>query len=272
MKYYRIKIKMARGEDDPMGNNNRAGALKKIIIGLALCVVTVCMLAGILLLLTSGNQSTRTNTMDLKLSGNGTVTEDQLLSAKNVLEKRFDALNYNVSITPTSGGPRNRGLTVNYDNISLAKMASIATTPGLVDLRIQTSGNESQHVLYSDEIMSASIPVSGTDIDGLGAREISIRLTSSGARGLQQACIQYGATTDPLNHSISLLLDGKAFYSAPLSHQLASEIVGQPVDFLSISTGSGDNGKNMAELVTACLQGGVLPLRIEIVNNGNGTV
>ena len=50
---------MARGEDDPMGNNKRGSALKKIIIGLAIGVVIVCLLAGILLLVTSSNQSIR---------------------------------------------------------------------------------------------------------------------------------------------------------------------------------------------------------------------
>lgn len=251
-----------------MGNHGRDISWKSMALGLVVCAILVCLLGGILLLfMASGSPPALTNSMSLKLTGNGTVTDDELLSAKNTLQKRFDALDYNVSISPTRDSLSTVGLTANYDNISSDKMAMLATTPGLIDVRIQTAGNESQHILYGDEIASARVLSSGADANGSEMWGISILLTSSGARGMQQACIQYGATTDSVNHSISFLLDGKPFYSAPLSSGLAGEMAGHPVEAYTLSTGPGDAGKNMADLATACLRSGVLPLRIEVAGN-----
>ena len=44
---------------------------------------------------------------------------------------------------------------------------------------------------------------------------VSFTLSEAGATAFQEAAIKYGATTDPANHNLIMLLDNKTVYSAP---------------------------------------------------------
>ncbi|MHC1625912.1 MAG: preprotein translocase subunit SecD [Methanoculleaceae archaeon] len=138
-------------------------------------------------------------------------------------------------------------------------------TQGKFEIRIQTTGNESVHVLFGDAISS----VEGTVRQRNGQWGVGFSLTEDGAEALRQAAIQYGAAADPMNHELIMLLDGDVVYSAPLSTDLAQRIKTIAVRDLLASTGSGDSGLQAARALEVHLRAGALPVEVSIAGSGS---
>jgi preprotein translocase subunit SecD len=94
-------------------------------------------------------------------------------------------------------------------------------------------------------------------------------LTENGALALQKAAIDAGATKNPMEHNLIMLLDGNEVYSAPLSNSAAQQLEKGPIYSWQSSTGTGDEGKAQANQLQIHLRAGALPVNVEIIGAGH---
>ena len=119
--------------------------------------------------------------------------------------------------------------------VDIATAQEIVGSQGKFEIRIQTTGNETEHVLYGDAIKSVSTPTQ--DPPGSNVWGVGFTLSESGATAFQEAANTYGATTNPDAHEIMMLLDDEIVYSAALNPKLAAELKTTPVRELRATTG-----------------------------------
>jgi len=137
---------------------------------------------------------------------------------------------------------------------------------GKFEIRIQTTGNNTEHVVSGDKITSVQVPSqepAGSDKWGVG-----FTLSEEGAAEFQAAAIRYGATVDPANHYLAMLLDNKTVYSAPLSTDLAGKLQTEKIRQLFASTGTGKAGSQQATDLEIHLRAGALPVDVTIAGSG----
>ena len=152
--------------------------------------------------------------------------------------------------------------------VDITTAQEIVGSQGKFEIRIQTTGNATEHVLYGDTITSVSPPSRypvGSDIWGVG-----FTLNEEGAAAFRTAAITYGATTNPDAHPIMMLLDDEEVYSASLNPELAAQLQANPVRELRATTGEGDEGLEEAKALEIHLRAGALPVDVTIA--GSGTV
>lgn len=143
----------------------------------------------------------------------------------------------------------------------------IVGSQGKFEIRIATSGNESEHVLFGDAVTSVSTP--SQHPPGSNQWGVGFTLSSDGACAFRDASLKYGAVSDPQNHELLMLLDGEIVYDAPLSPDLAGKLRTSTVRELSASTGTGEKGMEEAQKLEIHLRAGALPVDVEIVGSGS---
>ena len=155
---------------------------------------------------------------------------------------------------------------VELAGVDMQEAQEIVGKQGLFEIRIQTVGDETEHVLYGDSVISVQTPQMdpATGVWGVG-----FTLDDAGALAFQQGCIETGATRNPAAHNINMYLDAEEVYSAPLSYELAASISKHPVNALSASTGTGEEGKQKAQELEVHLRAGALPVEVEIAGSGS---
>ncbi len=135
-----------------------------------------------------------------------------------------------------------RYVRVEMAGVDMNEAQQIVGKQGKFEIRIQTTGNETEHVLYGDTITSVAIPTKDTS----GNWGVGFTLSDAGAETFREAAIKYGATTDPSHHQLAMLLDNKTVYSAPLSTNLASSLQTETTRNMIASTGTGTYGQQQA--------------------------
>ena len=166
----------------------------------------------------------------------------------------------------------------NYIMVDLAGMdmttaRDLAAKPGKFEIKIQVQGNETAHVLYGTEISKVD-PIQMESVRVAGATEkvdkwgVPFELSDEGAQALRDAAIQYGAVTNPESHYLSMYLDEKLVFDAPLDRELAKNIKSVPVKTLVASTGQGDDGQKKARELQIHLSSGALPVNVVVVGSG----
>ena len=121
-------------------------------------------------------------------------------------------------------------------------------------------------MLSGETITSVQVPSQeppGSDKWGVG-----FTLSESGAAAFREAAIKYGATSDPANHNLLMLLDNKTVYSAPLSEDLAGQLQTENIRQLFASTGAGNYGSEQATNLEIHLRAGALPVDVTIAGSG----
>ena len=141
---------------------------------------------------------------------------------KQILENKINTLGTKDAKVNTLTGLNNvaRYVRVELAGVDMNQAQAIVGKQGKFEIRIQTIGNETEHVLYGDSITSVQTPAQepvGSNTWGVG-----FTLSSAGATAFRDSAIKYGATVDPTNHHLIMLLDNVTVYSAPLSEDLAS--------------------------------------------------
>jgi len=238
---------------------------KLFVAGIVVGAVVVCLFVAVaLLVISSYGHNTGWGVLDLAFAGNGTVSEDQVSATMTVLQNRFDALGYDASVSRALNDSRGAIISVNYGYVSTAGVTAIATTPGHFEMRIQTAGNLSEHILYRDEVKSATSFHSTGPVGDSVSWGLSLLLTPAGAEHFRQACIDQNATNDPENHSIITLLDGKVVQSTHLSSDMARQIASQPVDTIINNAGMNDQAYVLVETICASVSGGELPVPLKV--------
>jgi preprotein translocase subunit SecD len=196
------------------------------------------------------------------------VSESTADDIKRILEDKINSLGTRDAKVNTLSGMS--GVT-KYIRIELAG-ADIATAQDIVgkqgkfEIRIQTTGNATEHVLFGDAITSVSTPSKepGSNLWGVG-----FTLNEEGAQAFRNAALTYGAVDNPEAHELIMLLDDNVVYSAPLSSELAGDLRVSTIRSLSASTGGGDEGLEEAKNLEIHLRAGALPVDVFIAGSGS---
>ncbi|MGB9175987.1 MAG: preprotein translocase subunit SecD [Methanoregula sp.] len=196
------------------------------------------------------------------------VSKSTADDVKRILENKINAMGTKDAKVNTLTGFNNvaRYIRVEMAGVNMKEAQEIVGKQGKFEIRVQTTGNESEHVLSGDAITSVQTPTqspAGSDKWG-----VSFTLSEAGATAFQEAAIKYGATTDPGNHYLVMILDNKTVYSAPLSDELARELQTQKIRQLYASTGTGKAGSSQATELEIHLHAGALPVDVTIAGSG----
>ena len=187
---------------------------------------------------------------------------------KRILNEKVNALGMQDArinlLTPT-GSEYPQYVRIELAGVDMATAQEIVGTQGLFEIRVQTTGNETEHVLYGDQITSVGVPQRDTD----GRWGVGFSLTDAGAEAFRAAAIESGAVDNPNAHHLVMILDNETVYSAPLDANLAGQIRSGPVSSLSASTGTGDSGREDAMTLQIHLRAGALPVQVDIVGSGS---
>ncbi|MDD4748805.1 MAG: preprotein translocase subunit SecD [Methanosarcinaceae archaeon] len=153
---------------------------------------------------------------------------------------------------------------IDFAGIDLATAKDIAEKPGKFEIRIQTEGNESTHVLYGDSIISVGIP-------GFHDEQwhTPFTLNEDGGRALQKAALEAGAVSNPYMHNLEMYLDENLIYSAPLSPSAAAKLKEGPIYSWEASTGQDEEAKAQAQQLQIHLRAGALPVNVVLVGSGH---
>ena len=153
---------------------------------------------------------------------------------------------------------------IDFAGIDLATAKEIAEKPGKFEIRIQTTGNETQHVLYGDSIVSVGIP---GFVDNQWHTPFT--LNEEGARALQKVALETGAVDDPESHYLNMYLDEVKIYGAPLSYDAAAKLRDAPIYSWEASTGTDEAAKTEAKALQVHLRSGALPVNVVLVGSGH---
>jgi preprotein translocase subunit SecD len=182
---------------------------------------------------------------------------------KTILSEKMNSLGLKDIPVKTVG---DEYILIDFAGIDLATAREIAEKPGKFEIRIQTTGNETKHVLYGENIESVGI-VGYNEMDGMWFTPFT--LTEGGALALQKAAIETEATRNPMEHNLIMLLDGNEVYSAPLSNSAAQQLETGPIYSWQSSTGLDDEGKSKAQQLQIHLRAGALPGKVEVIGAGH---
>ena len=198
--------------------------------------------------------------------GVSTFTADEV---KRILNDKVNALGMQDArinlLTPT-GSEYPQYVRIELAGVDMATAQEIVGKQGMFEIRIQTSGNETEHVLFGDQITSVGVPQRDTRSQAWG---VGFTLSDAGADAFRDAALKYGAIDNPNAHNLVMLLDNKTVYSAPLSGDLAAQLRSAPVRSLSASTGTGDAGLEAAMTLEIHLRAGALPVKVDVVGSGS---
>lgn len=153
---------------------------------------------------------------------------------------------------------------IDFAGIDLATAKEIAEKPGKFEIRIQTTGNETEHVLYGDSIVSVGIPSFHDE-----QWHTPFTLNEDGARTLQKVALETGAIDNPEDHYLMMYLDEVEIYGAPLSYSAASKLREGPIYSWEASTGTDETAKKEAEALQIHLRAGALPVNVVLVGSGH---
>jgi preprotein translocase subunit SecD len=196
------------------------------------------------------------------------VSEATAGDVKRILEEKVNSLGtHDARInTLTSLGGVTQYIRIELAGADINTAQDIVGKQGKFEIRVQTTGNQTGHVLYGDTITSVSTPSRDPQSGQWG---VGFTLSPEGAEAFRDAAITFGAVDDPLNHELIMLLDGEVVYSAPLSPELANRLKTTTVRELSASTGTGDEGLEEAKTLEIHLRAGALPVDVEVAGSGS---
>jgi len=197
------------------------------------------------------------------------VSKETADDVKLILENKINTLGTKDAKVNTLTGMNDvsRYIRVELAGVDMKQAQEIVGKQGKFEIRIVTAGNESEHVLFGDSITSVQTPSqSPAGSDNWG---VAFTLSEAGANAFRDGAIKYGATTDPANHYLMMVLDNKTVYSAPLSNELAGQLRGStPIRELFASTGTGKAGQLQATTLEIHLRAGALPVDVNIAGSG----
>jgi preprotein translocase subunit SecD len=189
------------------------------------------------------------------------VTEETVDETKQVLDRKLNRLGLqDIKVRVVD----NKFILIDLAGVSVADAQEIVGKPGVFEIRIQTTGNDSMHVLYGDEIADVSLP-SG---DHAGNWGVPFTLSEEGALAFQKAAVDTGATRNRMDHEISMHLDEDLIFSAPLAQDLAASLEVAPMRNMVAQIG-GDSQR--AHELYIHLREGALPVNVEIIGSGQVT-
>lgn len=198
------------------------------------------------------------------------VSKSTAEEVKSILENKINTLGTKDAKVNTLTGLNNvaQYVRVEMAGVDMVEAQNIVGKQGKFEIRIQTSGNDTEHVLWGDAITSVGNEAKSATQGNVWY--VPFTLSESGAAALRDAAIKYGATTDPENHELIMILDNETVYSAPIASSAAASLATTPNRQWQAMTGTGDAGQAQAETLKIHLHAGALPVEVKIA--GSGTV
>jgi len=192
------------------------------------------------------------------------VTEETVDETKEVLDRKLNRLGLkDIKVRVVD----NKFILIDLAGVDVATAQDIVGTPGIFEIRIQTEGNESVHVLYGDDIVDVSLPQG----DRGGGWGVPFTLSEEGAQVFQKAAIETGATKNRIDHEISMHLDEEVIFSAPLASDLANSLEIAPLKDMVAQVGGDEVASSRAHQLYIHLREGALPVNVEIIGSGQVT-
>jgi len=149
------------------------------------------------------------------------VTEETVDETKQVLDRKLNRLGLaDIKVRVVD----NKFILIDLAGVTVNDAQDIVGKPGVFEIRIQTEGNQSMHVLYGDQIADVSLPTG----DQSGNWGVPFTLSEEGAVAFQKAAVETGATRNRIDHEISMNLDDELIFSAPLAQDLAASLEVRP--------------------------------------------
>ncbi|WP_321508662.1 preprotein translocase subunit SecD [uncultured Methanoregula sp.] len=188
---------------------------------------------------------------------------------KKILENKLNSLGTKDTKINILAGMGNvaQYVRVEMAGVDMNQAKELVGKQGKFEIRIQTVGNQTEHVLYGDAISSVGNPEK--DIQRSGVWGVPFTLNEAGATALQQAAIKYGLTTNPEDHYLIMILDNKTVFNAPMVADAAAKLKTSTNRQWSASTGTGSAGENAAQTLNIHLRAGALPVETKIVGSGS---
>ena len=211
--------------------------------------------------------TTQTELNNYMVAVNGTViayregvTNETMNMTKNVLSNKLgNGLGVKDMPIRSVG---NESILIDFAGVGLNEARELVESPGKFEIRIQTTGDESIHVLYGNAIESVGVVGKNPN----GAYYVPFKLNEEGAKALQQAAIATGATTNWNDHYLMMILDDVVVYSAPLSPEAAIQLRSQVIYQWHAMTGN--DGEAKAKQLQIHLRAGALPVNVNIIGSG----
>jgi preprotein translocase subunit SecD len=189
------------------------------------------------------------------------VTEETVDETKQILDRKLNRLGLaDIKVRVVD----NKFILIDLAGVTVTDAQDIVGKPGIFEIRIQTTANESIHVLYGGEIVDVSLPTG----DQSGNWGVPFTLSEEGALAFQKAAIDTGATRNRMDHEVSMHLDNELIFSAPLAPDLAASLEVAPLRSMVAQVGS---DSQRAHDLYIHLREGALPVNVEIIGSGQVT-
>lgn len=207
------------------------------------------------------------------------LTRETRDETRRIIETKINMLGLASTTTKTVG---NNLMIIDLAGIDIKTAKDIVGKPGKFEIRMQTEGvggdiekgqrieeieNITAHVMYGSEGIErvGTVPTRTDEQSPWGA---PFTLTEEGAIALRDAAIKYGATDNPTDHELAMLLDDEVVYSAPIASKACADLKEEPIYPWTANTGTGDEGYNSAKELIIHLKAGALPVNVEIIGSG----
>jgi len=192
------------------------------------------------------------------------VTAETVDETKQVLDKKLNRLGLQDIKVRIVG---NQFILIDLAGVDVDTAENIVGKPGKFEIRVQTRGNESRHIVYGDAVVSVDLPTG----DRTSRWGVPFVLSEDGAQTFQRVVKEEGATRNPQAHEISMYLDKDMIFSAPLAPELASALDKSPMRNLVAQVGGGDEGSQRAKELYIHLREGALPVNVKVIGSGQVT-
>lgn len=191
------------------------------------------------------------------------LTPETVQDTKSVLDQKLNRLGLKDIKVRVVGS---QYILIDMAGVDVATAQDLVGKPGKFEIRIQTQNNETEHVLYGDAVESVDIPSNNQGMWG-----VPFTLSDDGAKILQKAAIDSGATKNPTAHELSMYLDKDQIFSAPLAPELAASLQKTPSRSMVAEVGTGDAGSQKAKVLYIDLKEGALPVNVRVIGSGQVT-
>ncbi|OPY54863.1 MAG: Protein-export membrane protein SecD [Methanosaeta sp. PtaU1.Bin060] len=189
------------------------------------------------------------------------LTPDTVDETKKVLDSKLNRVGLqDIKVRVVD----NKYLLIDLAGIDVDNAQDLVGKPGKFEIRIQTTGNDTVHVLYGDAVESVDIPRG----DRENSWSVPFVMSEDGAQLFQKAAIDSGATKNPDAHNVIMYLDKDEIFSAPLAAELAASLQKAPIRSMEARVGTGDEGQQKAKELYIHLREGALPVNVNVVGSG----
>ncbi len=195
-----------------------------------------------------------------------TVTKETQETTEAILSEKLNIWGLkDVPITPVEENI----LLVDLAGVDLDTAMEIVATPGKFEIRIQTTGNATEHVVWGEHITAVDMPRVQD-----GAWGVGFTVDGIGANAIRDAAVESGAVDNVAAHEMVMLLDDDVIFSAPLDPELADNLQGLydknqnlPSYSFVATTGAGDIGREKAGQLYIHLRAGALPVEVGVIGS-----